>query len=856
MREMVGGCCVCSDERGWAENPLVYCDGHGCCVAVHQACYGIVQVPTGPWFCRKCESQERVARVKCELCPSKDGALKRTDNGGWAHVVCALYIPEVRFGNVSTMEPIIIASVPHDRFNKVCYICEEQGRESRAASGACMQCNKNGCKQHFHVTCAQAQGLLCEEQGNYTDNVKYCGYCAYHYKKLKKDSHIKTIPAFKPVSSAASTPESTPEKQKEKPQLGIARPRDPKVVMTRMTTPTTSTVTTVASSPAEPPATTTAPLTALATPATPPTPVAPSPSNSASDSEKKPKSFTAKFTTANFVETTLTNSPVLTNCLDNDVKLEGKREKVKTRSSLNRSDSISSMSTDTAELEGKNSVFSSSSEMKSDETEINPGLPDTVPKVLTPSTTTESIAIDAVVPMVTNAVMATTATTFDLATTSSSTVLPQTSFSNTFESFLKGNYPNTDLSKSGSSESMKPVTTPLSGERPAKRSRSRSSEKAEKKKAKKAEKAALKAAAAAATSQFNLSKQVKDMLAAKAAEEGGNGPPSPNKKARRRKSSKSREYGSPPSMMSLSATATPASSLPGQRSESTSVPGTGLIFSQEQNISGLSSLHSDSTLQNGFYSGPLRPTRNILSPRMGGSGDHASNSFPATLEQLLERQWEQGSQFLMEQAQHFDIASLLNCLNQLRAENQRLEEHISSLVQRRDHLLAINARLSLPLNSANSHSSNPGSHHASPEAGSITRSPRVNNVLPIDGAASKDMTSGSGHTSHSHSRSPASATHTPIQNHVNHSPSSAGANPPRHPPENGPMTSTSPGAAHQRSRHPSSGHMMMTPTSQEHQQQLVMQMMHSYTQPQPHPNRQPGNAPNSSKGPHDKMDQT
>lgn len=28
--------------------------------------------------------------------------------------------------------------------------------------------------------------------------------------------------------------------------------------------------------------------------------------------------------------------------------------------------------------------------------------------------------------------------------------------------------------------------------------------------------------------------------------------------------------------------------------------------------------------------------------------------FPQSLEQLLERQWEQGSQFLMEQAQHFD----------------------------------------------------------------------------------------------------------------------------------------------------------------------------------------------------------
>ncbi|XP_041717598.2 protein AF-10 isoform X3 [Coregonus clupeaformis] len=197
MKEMIGGCCVCSDERGWAENPLVYCDGHGCNVAVHQACYGIVQVPTGPWFCRKCESQERAARVRCELCPHKDGALKRTDNGGWAHVVCALYIPEVEFANVSTMEPIVLQSVPHDRYNKKCYICEDQGRESKAATGACMTCNKHGCRQAFHVTCAQFAGLLCEEQGSDADNVKYCGYCKYHYSKLKHKERERHKPKYK-----------------------------------------------------------------------------------------------------------------------------------------------------------------------------------------------------------------------------------------------------------------------------------------------------------------------------------------------------------------------------------------------------------------------------------------------------------------------------------------------------------------------------------------------------------------------------------------------------------------------------------------------------------------------------------
>lgn len=179
---MVGGCCVCSDERGWPENPLVYCDGLSCTVAVHQACYGIVAVPTGPWFCRKCECEESTAR--CVLCPWKDGALKRTDEKQWAHVVCALYIPEIRFGNVSTMEPIILQLIPSERFSKTCYICQDKGKGSKASYGACMQCNKAGCKQQFHVTCAQTLGLLCEEAGNYLDNVKYCGYCQHHYSKL------------------------------------------------------------------------------------------------------------------------------------------------------------------------------------------------------------------------------------------------------------------------------------------------------------------------------------------------------------------------------------------------------------------------------------------------------------------------------------------------------------------------------------------------------------------------------------------------------------------------------------------------------------------------------------------------
>ncbi|XP_040208436.1 protein AF-10 isoform X4 [Rana temporaria] len=153
---------------------------------------------------------------RCELCPHKDGALKRTDNGGWAHVVCALYIPEVQFANVATMEPIVLQSVPHERYNKTCYICDEQGRESKAATGACMTCNKHGCRQAFHVTCAQFAGLLCEEEGNGADNVQYCGYCKYHYSKLKhkeKEKHRqKSRKQMEPLASLVPSLTVTTEK--------------------------------------------------------------------------------------------------------------------------------------------------------------------------------------------------------------------------------------------------------------------------------------------------------------------------------------------------------------------------------------------------------------------------------------------------------------------------------------------------------------------------------------------------------------------------------------------------------------------------------------------------------------------
>lgn len=52
---------------------------------------------------------------------------------------------------------------------------------------------------------------------------------------------------------------------------------------------------------------------------------------------------------------------------------------------------------------------------------------------------------------------------------------------------------------------------------------------------------------------------------------------------------------------------------------------------------------------------PLR----TVSPSLKVPSSGGAPSFPHSLEQLLERQWEQGSQFLMEQAQHFDSKTFL-----------------------------------------------------------------------------------------------------------------------------------------------------------------------------------------------------
>lgn len=169
------------------EDEIVECD---CCgISVHEGCYGISDVETAvstvssystePWFCDACKAGNM--NPTCELCPNSGGIFKETDVGKWVHLVCALYIPGVAFGDVDKLSPVTLFEMPYSKWGaKPCSLCED---DRYSHTGVCINCDAGMCRTYFHVTCAQKEGLLSKASTEEDIADPFFAYCKLHSEK-------------------------------------------------------------------------------------------------------------------------------------------------------------------------------------------------------------------------------------------------------------------------------------------------------------------------------------------------------------------------------------------------------------------------------------------------------------------------------------------------------------------------------------------------------------------------------------------------------------------------------------------------------------------------------------------------
>ncbi|XP_041041411.1 lysine-specific demethylase 4C-like isoform X4 [Carcharodon carcharias] len=129
-----------------------------CCLQVHASCYGVPlhEIHDG-WTCSRCIIGAWTA--DCCLCNLRGGALKQTTDKRWAHVMCAVAVPEARFANVVDRSPVDVTRIPLQRLKLKCVFCRKRVKKTL---GACIQCSYGRCPTSFHVTCAHAAGVIME----------------------------------------------------------------------------------------------------------------------------------------------------------------------------------------------------------------------------------------------------------------------------------------------------------------------------------------------------------------------------------------------------------------------------------------------------------------------------------------------------------------------------------------------------------------------------------------------------------------------------------------------------------------------------------------------------------------------
>lgn len=211
-------CCgVCGSATSKEDDPIVLCDGENCTTAVHADCYGVMEVPEGPWLCEPCACSQQLLRgspssptgtvvetvttegkkhchsspgcqksasalTTCDLCSRSGGALKLSQCGKWAHVVCVWWTPELT-SDPDTVRPGPLSTLDPERGSLACSRCHERG-------GAAVQCAIPSCLEACHPFCALRAGLLLRE-----DQGVFEMFCRTHSRRERQKERHENFPA-------------------------------------------------------------------------------------------------------------------------------------------------------------------------------------------------------------------------------------------------------------------------------------------------------------------------------------------------------------------------------------------------------------------------------------------------------------------------------------------------------------------------------------------------------------------------------------------------------------------------------------------------------------------------------------
>nr|XP_046182249.1 PHD finger protein 14-like isoform X1 [Oncorhynchus gorbuscha] len=213
-------CCVCLGDNSEDADEIIQCDN--CGVTVHEGCYGVdgesdsimssaSENSTEPWFCDACKNG---VTPSCELCPNQDGIFKETDAGRWVHVVCALYVPGVAFGDIDKLRPVTLTEMNYSKYGaKECSFCEDT---RFARTGVCISCDAGMCRSYFHVTCAQREGLLSEAAAEEDIADPFFAYCKQHadrYDRKWKRKNYLALQSYCKASLQDKEKQLAPEAQ-------------------------------------------------------------------------------------------------------------------------------------------------------------------------------------------------------------------------------------------------------------------------------------------------------------------------------------------------------------------------------------------------------------------------------------------------------------------------------------------------------------------------------------------------------------------------------------------------------------------------------------------------------------------